>query len=318
MKSLISMLLNMRKLRIIIPVMTMLFAGQLFSQNVDIRDIYTHHIINPVLINPGAAGFSDSHSLFFNYRNKWSSFEGSPKSFSFSYDGPVGNNVGLGALLHNDNYGALETTRGQLSFSYLINANSNKIGIGLTTEYVQYRLDRKEIANPFNDNTDPLLLERLDGAQFFDATFGVYAKLSNNINLGIALPGLIRSRIDETQAGESTDKPFSYIFNIGYELDVKDYDLFVIPSLYVKKLRNVPLNYEFSVMAQFLEQKLTGGLSYEAGADNRLGFLVGTKINNFKFYYSYAVSFRDFQDYNNGSHEISLGFDLASFRSEQQ
>jgi type IX secretion system PorP/SprF family membrane protein len=307
----------MRKLLLIALFGAALFLNRGTAQNVDIRDIHTHHIVNPILLNPGATGFNDAHELLFAFRSKWSSFPGAPKAITFSYNGPVGNNIGLGAMLQNDNYGGLEATRGQLSFAYILQGVSSKIGFGLTTEYIQYRLDRAAITNPLNDGGDPLLLERLDGAQFFDATFGVHGEFNENIHFGLAFPGLIRSRIDETSSTVSDEKPFNYIFNIGYDIDVTGYDLFVTPSLYVKKLRNAPLNYEFNVVAQFLEKKLTGGLSYEAGADNRLGFIVGTKINNFKFYYSYAVSFREFQDYNNGSHEVSIGFDLASFKNAE-
>ena len=84
------------------------------------RYIYTQYFINPVMINPGATGSSGGQNLFLNYRNNWANHEGSPKTFSFSYDGLVTDKVGLGAFLMSDTYGALQTIKGQLSYSYNI------------------------------------------------------------------------------------------------------------------------------------------------------------------------------------------------------
>jgi hypothetical protein len=47
------------------------------------RYIFSQHFVNPVLINPGATGFEDAHSFLFNYRNKWASFPGAPKTYAF-------------------------------------------------------------------------------------------------------------------------------------------------------------------------------------------------------------------------------------------
>ena len=53
----------------------------------DERYIYSQAFINPLLINPGAAGFSGSQNLLLNYRNQWSGFNGAPTTATVSYDG---------------------------------------------------------------------------------------------------------------------------------------------------------------------------------------------------------------------------------------
>ena len=62
--------------------------------------------------------------------------------------------------------------------------------------------------------------------------------------------------------------------------------------------------------AAFLDESLIGGLTYTAGGENRLGFLIGAKVSNLEFNYSYGLSFNEFQQYNNGSHEFSVKFNL--------
>ena len=53
--------------------------------------IFGHYTANKVLINPAAAGFDrDNHQFFLNVRNQWTGFAGSPETYAFSYNGPIG------------------------------------------------------------------------------------------------------------------------------------------------------------------------------------------------------------------------------------
>ena len=83
----------------------------------DERYITTQAYLNPVLVNPGAVGSGTYHRLIGNYRSNWSTFPGAPKSYWLSYDGPVGNRIGLGALLLSDSNGDLNTTKGCLLYT---------------------------------------------------------------------------------------------------------------------------------------------------------------------------------------------------------
>jgi len=250
------------------------------------RYIYTQYHLYPVLINPGATGASGHHQVVFNYRNKWASFPDSPRSFTFSYDGDLGNRVGVGGLLVSDRFGALNTTKGQLSFSYTIDSPTNKVGFGLATEYVRHYVSGSSFANPFIDTMDPLFLQRIDGNSFFDITPGVYGLYDGKISYGLVLPGLTNDIVFE-------------------------------PSIYIKQLNYVPLHIDLNLKAGFLEERLTGGITYSIGADERLGFLIGSKVNSLNFYYGYNVSRHEFQAYNNGSHEITVGFDIDGFQRAQ-
>ena len=58
---------------------------------------------------------------------------------------------------------------------------------------------------------------------------------------------------------------------------------------------------------------MTAGITYSNGAEERVGFLVGTQVGNFGFHYSYNLSLHEFQQYNNGSHEISVRLRLQGY-----
>ena len=280
------------------------------------RYTYTQYHLYPVLINPGATGASGNHQVVFNYRNKWAAFPDSPKTFTFSYDGDLGNRIGFGGLLLNDNFGELSTTKGQLSFSYTIDSPTNKVGFGLATEFIQHKLSGGAINNPYIEITDPILLQRLDGNNFFDVSFGIHGLYDGKISYGLTLPALISSELaDILSNGDSSE--FDYILNFGYRLEATENDIIVEPSIYIKQLMFVPLHVDINLKVGFLEERLTTGLTYTLGADERLGFLIGTKVNSLNFHYGYNVSRHSFQQYNNGSHELTVGFDIGSYNNQE-
>ena len=92
-------------------------------------------------------------------------------------------------------------------------------------------------------------------------------------------------------------------------MEVDDLDFSFEPSVMLRNVRNVPSQIDINLMARFMDNQLTTGLSYRSlGA---LGILLGTQLSmgetsNIQIYYSYDVFFQQFQSYNNGSHEISL------------
>jgi type IX secretion system PorP/SprF family membrane protein len=285
------------------------------SRYFDERYTYTHNYLYPVLVNPGATGSTGNHQVVFNYRNTWAGFEKSPKTFTFSYDGNVGNRLGFGALLFSDSYGDLGTTKGQLSFSYTIDSPTNKVGFGLSTEYIRHSLSGSAVTSPLINIDDPVLLQRLDGNSFFDASFGVYGLYDGKISYGLALPSLVSSSINE-DAPEG-DSDFGFILNLGYKFESKENDIVAEPSIFIKQFMNVPLHVDLNLRLKFLDERLTGGVSYTIGAEERLGFLIGTKVNSLNFFYSYNVSRHDFQQYNNGSHDLTVAFNIAAFNSTE-
>lgn len=289
----------------------LLLVGKIQAQEryFDERYIYSHAFLNPVLINPAAAGFSGYHTVLLNYRNTWSSFEGAPKSLTLSYDGKLLDRLGFGAMFLQDNFGSLRVNKGQLSFSYGITSSKNDVRFGLSTEYIQHGLNSRDAGDPNFDPNDPLYVLRRKGVQFFDVSIGAYGIYDGKFSYGIALPSLVSSRLTTT-GNQSAGRDIGFIFNAGYKIDAIQ-DISLEPSLIFKKLNNVPTLVDLNLKAGFLEDKFTGGLSYTVGGDKRLGFLLGFKIENLDLYYTYNVTTQQFQDYNNGGHEFSVKYRIG-------
>ena len=273
--------------------------------------IFTQYFLNTATVNPGASGFDGNHNVVSNYRNTWAGFPNTPKSFQAHYNGEVAPKVGIGATLLSDQYANLGSTRGGLSFAYMITGASYKIGAGFSTQFQQYRVNNIDLSDPLIDGTDEVLLSRLNDAQFFEASLGLHGLLDNGLFFDLAFPGIVRSRINDAVSGDESPGAFNYLFGLGYDFAIANYDMVIVPSVYVKKFRNVPLHVDFNALMKFLDGKLQSGITYSAGADNRLGFLIGTQVNSIIFNYSYNISFHESQQYNNGGHEIGLALKLG-------
>jgi type IX secretion system PorP/SprF family membrane protein len=283
------------------------------SRYFDERYIYSQHNIHPTLLNAGAIGANEYQEIFVSYRNTWAGFDDSPKTIVVGYNGQVGNRLGFGAQLLSDSYASLNTTKGQIGLSYTITTPSNRVGFGISTEYIQHNLSGSGLTSPQVAKDDPLILQRLDGTQYFDASFGIYGLYNNKLTYGISFPSLISSRISDT--GKEADRTIGYIFQVGYRLQSETTKISIEPGIVIKSLMNTPSHIDLTAKFGFLEDKLTGGIAYTIGGDKRLGFLIGTTVEALHINYMYNVSSADIQTYNNGSHEISVSIRFGEKKS---
>ncbi|MBK8517395.1 MAG: type IX secretion system membrane protein PorP/SprF [Saprospiraceae bacterium] len=131
----------------------------------------------------------------------------------------------------------------------------------------------------------------------------------DRLTYGIAIPSAVSARISNVDV-QSTDREVGVILQFGYKLDIQQ-DITMTPGIIMKRLANVPAHIDMNLNFGFLQDKLIAGINYTLGADKRLGFLIGTKVEKLNLFYSYNTSSNQIQDYNNGSHELTLGINFG-------
>ena len=273
--------------------------------------VYTHYILNPVLLNPGATGFSNQHQFIFNYRNKWSNFDGAPRTYTFNYNGPVGDRMGIGGQLFGESIGKQRSFEGSVNWAYRFEADDFDFGAGLSVGMQQLRL-ASVADDPFIDDTDELLAQALDGVMLFDASFGLYGEYDDRLFFGLSFPDLVRTRLTDISGSIDTlDNKFNFALLLGYRFDIPEQNFTIEPSIAVKQIRRVPFHVDLNLKLSFLEEQLIGGVTYSVGEVSRIGVLLGTRIGDLRLFYSYDTSFGEFQQYNNGSHEFTVQYTLA-------
>lgn len=290
-------------------------AGHIEAQE---TGAHQHYKINYHLINPGATGM-DGHQIMLNYISRWNSFPGNPQTFTAGYNGLVSEKIGLGALIVSDNLGSLNKTSGVLSYAYQFEIEETRLSIGLSTGYERHKLQASALLGDGLDPGDPTVDAAANGYDVFDAAFGVHAKMPDGFFAGVSLPNLIRTRVDsDASTDEDENTLFKYFIGYaGYKKELEDYNFDFEPSLAIRKVRNAPFQADLNLLGYYADDQLIGGFTYTIGGGNAANVLLGTRINLMTILYSYGVSFSDFQSYSNGSHEISLKFDLFRANDEE-
>ncbi len=271
--------------------------------------VFTHYFINPILINPAAAGFNENHQIFMNFRSQWTGFPESPKSYGIGYNGPIGKTLGIGLGVMSENLGNMTNTRVQLNYAFRYEVKNVKFAAGFSTEFITKRVSESVLTSPLYDPDDEIIQNAVDGNKIFDASLGASATFKKSTFVGITFPNLVVAKIGEIESGQNEGSFFKYsIIYFGHEFEVEPYNFKLKPSLLVHNIKDKPLQIDFNMVGSFINDKLIAGASVRAGTGGATGLLLGTNVDVFKLYYSYDLTFQKFQKYNSGSHELTLLF----------
>ncbi|RMF29407.1 MAG: type IX secretion system membrane protein PorP/SprF [Bacteroidetes bacterium] len=276
--------------------------------------VYMHYHLSPILVNPSVAGFSGNHQIQMNIRSQWTTFPNAPKTYSLNYDGPLGRVLGIGVGLLSEDIGGMNRLRFQLNYAFRYEVTKEvKLGLGFSTEFQNIKVSDSVRDNVFYEEGDEILEQAIEGNNVFDAALGAWARFNDATYIGIAFPNLIVAKIGDIASKDPEGSFFKFvIFNMGHEFDITSANFKLEPSLIFRKIWNTPFMVDFNLKGAFLDEKLIAGLSYRAGVGGAVGLLLGTKYDAFRFYYTYDVFFGDFQQFNGGSHEVTVAFQFDS------
>ena len=304
----------------------------LFAQD---EAIFNQYHINPILVNPAYAGFEriarsgigledrdfvNVHTFQANYRGQWSGFEDSPKTYMLMYNGPIGKTFGIGVSVGTETAAQMRRFKGALNYAFRFSIKDVRITTGFSTEIQQMTVDNGVADNPFYIPADETLEEFINGKRDFDASLGIMAEIKQNTLIGLSFANLVRARLDNI-VDEQRESFFSYYtFFARHTFNVAGPDFELVPSMMIRQLRNAPFQIDFNLMANFKvgkdkDNKLAAGLSYRFGD---LGILLGFRVYGIDVYYGYDVSFRRFQKFNMGSHEITIAYKLFKDKNTTQ
>lgn len=269
--------------------------------------LFMHYTVSPILINPAAAGFDETYNLQFNARLQWSGFVDAPRTLAARYNGPLGRTFGLGVGVFSEQAAQMSRSKLQLDYAFRYPINEDwKMSFGFFTEFQQMRIDGDITSSPLYDPADPDLVDLLNGKGEFDAALGFYGTFRENTYGGLTFNNLVSSRLSEIAGVGTSESFFSYYtFNLGHRFELTQQKATLEPSILLRQIRNAPFQMDLNLNAGFLDDQLMAGLSYRAGLD-AMGIMLGTRLANFQLYYSYDVSFKRFQSYNTGSHEVTV------------
>ena len=290
--------------KIIFGGLFILFA--LSSQAQD-EAVFTHFYANKMVVNPAAAAYEDQHQVGVQTRLQWTGFPDAPKTFSGFYQGPLSQTVGLGLTITNERLSQLSRMRTQLNMAFHFPLNDRfELSAGVGAEFRQVRLSQG-IMDSRIDEGDETLLNAMDGKNSLDASLGFFGTIDKNTYFGFSINNLVQSRLDDIVTNEDGFNAHFTVF-AGHKFKLKNIDATIEPGVLFRKIMNSPTQTDLAIRMGFFGEQLITGVSYRSiGA---VGMLVGTRINSLLFNYSYDIGYQEVAKYENGTHELSLIFNI--------
>jgi len=268
---------------------------------------YTQYMYNTANINPAYAGQRGMLSAFGLHRTQWVGLDGAPTTNSFAVHSPINDtNVGLGLSFVNDRIGPADENSISVDFAYTVQASENyKLSFGLKATANLLNVDYTKL-NIYNPN-DPLFQNNIDNKFSPNIGAGVYFH-SENTYVGLSVPNFLETKHYEDDGNFSTAKERMHYYLIAGHVFELNPNLKFKPSALAKMVEGAPLQVDVS--ANFLiNEKFTIGAAYRWSA--AVSGMVGFQITDGLFVgYAYDAETTKLANYNSGSHEVFLRFEL--------
>lgn len=284
-------------------IVTILFLG-ILEASAQQESQYTQYMYNTMTFNPGYTGSREVISALGLYRTQWVGLDGAPKTMNFSIQSPLGyHGNGIGLNVVSDEIGPTKNTGVTVNYAYTIMAGDDlKVSLGISGGFDNFEVDygKLNIENP-----DIYMTGKQ--SQFSpNVGAGVYVH-TYNWYVGLSVPKLLKTD-HENDVATSVYTTKSHFYAIaGYVFDINPYLRFK-PAVLAKVVSGAPVAVDLS--ANFLiNNKITLGAGYRwsAALSGMAGFQVTDGI---QVGYAYDYDTSNLGNYNSGSHEIFLRFDL--------
>ena len=267
---------------------------------------FTQYMYNTININPAYAGSRGFMSLFALHRTQWVGLDGAPVTNLFSINTPIGNSkTGVGISFLNDRIGPTNENEISADVSYSIRTSESfRLSFGLKVTANVFNLDVSRL-NPVSQN-DPQF-QNLNNS--FTPNFGAGLYLhSEKTYIGLSVPNFIESNKYDSNSVAMFKEKMNYYLIAGHVFDIGE-NLKFKPSLLTKMATGAPLQVDVS--GNFLISKkfvIGGAYRWSAAFSAMTGFQISEGIF---VGYGYDKETTNLANYNSGSHEIFLRFELS-------
>jgi len=265
---------------------------------------FTQYMYNTINVNPAYAGSRGAMSIFALHRTQWVGLDGAPVTNAVSMNTPInGSNIGLGVSLINDRIGPTQQNTFSADLSYSIPTSETfRLSFGIKATADLLDLDATKL-NPV-DATDP----SFQNYNRFSPNIGAGIYLhSDKAYLGFSIPNFIETNHYNDNEVAIYKQKINYYLIAGYVFDWGDSVKFK-PALLTKMIQGAPLQVDISGNFMFFD-KLTIGVAYRWSA--AMSGMVGFQVTDGLYLgYGYDRETTNLKNYNSGSHEIFLRYEL--------
>lgn len=272
--------------------------------------VFTQYMYNMSVINPAYAtddpGMLDLGGI---YRAQWIGIDGAPRTANFFAHTPLSERVEVGLTVVHDEIGdVLKENNITADFAYVLPAGeTTNISFGVKAGISTFDADLTalNVADP----NDPALQNVSEAFP----VFGVGAFwFGDNHYLGLSAPNLFTSKYLENEQGLQAlgEEEIHYFLTGGYVFDLNE-NLKLKPAFMARGVEGAPLSVDVTANV-LMYDRLEAGIGYRF--NNSITGLVNFAITpQLRVGYAYDRTTNNLGNYNDGTHEIMLLFDIDLF-----
>lgn len=305
---------------VMVAIMSLEARGQQDAQ-------YTQFMYNKLPQNAGYTGAREVLSIRALYRDQWSGSKlggitGAPKTTSFSIHSPLKNeHFALGFWFVNDRLGLEHKNQFDVTYAYRVGLGKKvKLSIGINAGILWYKYNG---AGEVTVDNEPMPAPNVSKV-LPDVGAGLYI-YHPNFYIGASVPNFIKGDLERASSGRNSKRAAHFVAMVGG----------VIPAGKVLKIRpqiqyrylasavyKIPHTMDFNLSLLIYNRVNIGG-QYRTTFGNKNGGVKLTDPDSFDVMlevwptkqlmigYSYDYTLTKLGNYNNGSHEIILGYDFG-------
>ncbi|MEP5340592.1 MAG: type IX secretion system membrane protein PorP/SprF [Algibacter sp.] len=275
---------------------------------------FTQYMYNMSVINPAYAtaeqGILNLGGL---YRTQWVGIEGAPKTGTFFAHTPINDKIEMGISFVNDNIGDVVNENNIFAdFAYVLPVGiESKISFGVKAGVTLFdtNFDGFQLQSG-GAGTDAAFDENISRA-FPNLGIGAFF-FTNTYYLGLSAPNMLSTKHLENENGINITgvQNVHYFLTGGYVFDLNK-DLKLKPAFMARGVKGAPLALDITANV-LINEKLEAGLGYRLG--DAMTALVNFRITpELRVGYAYDYTTTNLGDFNSGSHEIFILFDVDLF-----
>ena len=271
---------------------------------------YTHYMYNMSVVNPAyATGVPAMMNFGGLYRTQWVGAVGAPKTFTFFGHTAISDKVEAGLSFISDDIGDGVKKENNIyaDFAYVLKlGGKNKLSLGLKAGLSSMQTNFNGFK--FNDPaTDMAFVENINTTK---PNIGVGAYyFRDNLYVGLSVPNLLKTKYIEEKSGVNAfgSENIHTFLTAGYVFQVNDMWK-VKPAFMTKFVKGAPISIDLTANVLYNEK-------FELGAAYRIDDSVSALFNfnvtpTLRVGYAYDYTLTNLGQFNSGTHEIMLLFDL--------
>lgn len=268
---------------------------------------YSMYMFNPLAVNPAYAGSREALSVTMLGRKQWVNIDGAPATATLSIHSPLKNEaISLGLSIIQDEIGPTKNTSfyGDLAYRFNVSANS-KLAFGVKGGLDMFSASFGSLR--VDDGSDVKYTTPIRNQLMPNFGFGIYLN-SESYYVGLTAPKIIQNQFEgSTTNGIRSIQNRHFFLTAGKTIKLNSV-VDLVPSFVMKAVEDAPLSLDVNANFMFYDKLWIGG-GYRFD-DSFIANILYHFSPQFRAGYAYDYTLSDLGDYNTGSHEIMINYDL--------